>query len=302
MSLTLLARPPMAWSLATRGQRLQPGGLRWRRGCVGVLLGLAPVLASCASPTAGPSGSANKPLATSASCSGVSVYPSPGTKTASPTTQISFRRITPGKISHGGVTVSGSKSGTHSGKWVADSDQLGASFYPTRKFASGELVSVRTHVSICGAGGTAFKFRVGVLAGPVATPPTTAATPSPTLDQPSLTYASLPGVKVPELKVAVPSSLGGGYIFESPEGGTKLGGPMIVNGHGQLVWFLPLPPEVVAADFKVETYQGSPILTYWMGKIVKGHGIGQDIVMNSSYQVVKTISPGNGYSADLHEF
>ena len=112
----------------------------------------------------------------------------------------------------------------------------------------------------------------------------------------------MPGVQVPALKVSVPSSLGGGYVFESPQGGTKLGGPMIVNGKGQVVWFDPLPPTVVAEDFRVETYQGKPALTFWEGEITVGIGIGEDIIMNSSYQVIKTIKAENGYSADLHEF
>ncbi|MGC2192736.1 MAG: arylsulfotransferase family protein [Candidatus Dormiibacterota bacterium] len=268
-----------------------------------VLLALAPLLASCATVAtpASPVGQ-TKPLATAASCSGVSVYPSPGTKTASPTTQISFRHISPAVISAGGVTVTGSVTGVHSGRWVADSDQDGASFYPTDKFAAGETVTVSAGHSICGAGGTSFQFVVAIPAGPLAKAPAASSTPTPALDQPTTTYASMPGVKVPKLKVTVPSSLGGGYVFESPQGGTKLGGPMIVNGKGQVVWFQPLPPEVVAADFKVQTYQGEPVLTYWQGMIINGHGIGEDIIMNSSYQVIRTIEPGNGYSADLHEF
>jgi hypothetical protein len=232
----------------------------------------------------------------------VSVYPSPGTKTAPPTTQISFRNISPAVISAGGVTVTGSVTGAHAGRWVADSDQKGASFYPTDKFAAGETVTVGTGHPICGAGGTSFQFGVAIPAGPLAKAPAASATPTPALDQPTTTYASMPGVKVPKLKVTVPSSLGGGYVFESPQGGTKLGGPMIVNGKGQVVWFQPLPPEVVAADFKVQTYQGQPVLTYWQGMIINGRGIGEDVIMNSSYQVIKTINPGNGYSADLHEF
>jgi Arylsulfotransferase (ASST) len=44
------------------------------------------------------------------------------------------------------------------------------------------------------------------------------------------------------------------------------------------------------------------VLTWWQGNETSGIGIGQDIIMNSSYQVVKTISAGNGLSADLHEF
>jgi hypothetical protein len=185
---------------------------------------------------------------------------------------------------------------------VADSDQKGASFYPTEKFAAGETVTVSTALPVCGTSGTTFKFEVAVPAGPLAKAPAAAPTPTPALDQPTTSYATMPGVKVPELKVTVPSSLGGGYIFESPQGGTTLGGPMIVNGKGQVVWFDPLPPTVVAADFRIQTYLGQPALTFWEGKIIDGTGIGEDVIMNSSYQIIKTIKAENGYSADLHEF
>ncbi len=288
----------------TSGSRRRAPALPGHRLSVGLLVWLVPTLGLAAGGTVSAQASTAKPLATAASCPGVSVYPSPGTRTASRTTQISFRNIAPATIASGGVKVTGSKSGAHSGRWVADSDQHGASFYPTVQFASGETVTVKaaTGRRICGTDGTSFSFKVAVPAGRLAEASPTAAAPTPAFDQPTTTYASMPTVKVPKLKVTLPSTLGGGYIFESPQGGTTLGGPMIVNGKGQLVWFEPLPPEVVAADFRVQTYLGKPALTFWEGRIISGHGIGEDVIMNSSYQVIKTIRPGNGYSADLHEF
>ena len=44
------------------------------------------------------------------------------------------------------------------------------------------------------------------------------------------------------------------------------------------------------------------MLTWWQGNQSAGVGVGQDIIMNNAYQVVKTVSAGNGLSADLHEF
>ncbi len=292
-------------SRSVSSSRVPPApGPRVRRLWLGALLTLTPLLGSCGSASSGatPVGKST-PLATSSSCAGVSVYPSPGTKTASPTTQISLRNIPTGDIANARVQVSGSRSGSHSGRWVADSDHDGASFYSTVGYTSGETVTVSTNRHICGTSGDSSTFRVALPAAPLATAPTAAPSPAPALDQPTTTYASMPGVTVPKLKVTVPSSLGGGYIFESPQGGTKLGGPMIVNGKGQVVWFTPLPPEVVAADFRVQTYRGKPVLTYWEGTIIAGHGVdGEDIIMNSAYQVIKVITPGNGYTADLHEF
>lgn len=245
---------------------------------------------------------AAKPLPLSASCPGISVYPSPNTRTASPTTQISFRNVSPNLISGGEVTVTGSSSGSHSGRWVADSDQRGASFYPAQPFKAGETVTVTTPLSVCGTTGEDFNFEVASPPGPLAKAPAATPTPTPKLVQPTITYASQPGVKVPKLEIKKASNLGGEYIFEAPKGGTKLGGPMILNAKGQQVWFEALPPEVSASDVRVQSYEGKPALTWWKGTITQGLGYGEDVIMNSSYQVVATVKAGNGYQADLHEF
>ncbi len=276
--------------------------IRARHLAATALLALVPAGAALLAPGALAKTGGAKPLPTSASCPDLSVYPSPDTKTASPTTQISFRNVASGVIEGAGVTVTGSRSGTHAGRWVADSDHRGASFYPAQPFQAGETVSVTGPLRICGAGADSYHFQVARQPGPLATAPAASATPTPALDQPTVTYASQPGVQVPILKIKKASSLGGDYIFEAPKGGTKLGGPMILNSKGQEVWFEPLPPEVSASDVTVQTYDGQPALTWWKGIIVNGHGIGSDLIMNSGYQVVATVNAGNGYQADLHEF
>ena len=44
-------------------------------------------------------------------------------------------------------------------------------------------------------------------------------------------------------------------------------------------------------------------MTFWQGKVLNyGFGQGEDVVMNSHYQVVDRIPGGNGLHADLHEF
>jgi hypothetical protein len=258
--------------------------------------GLVPILCSCASVNSAPA----KPLATSAACTAASAYPSPDTHTASPTTQISFRNIASGTAETDPLTVSGSATGSHQGRWVADSDNAGASFYPGQPFRAAETVTVSARFPICGARGDSYHFSIARPPGPLTKAPASKA--APVGPQPTTTYLSMPKVQVPKLKVDVPSSLGGGYVFLEPKGGTKLGGPEIVNGEGQLVWFDPLPPEVSASDLAVQTYQGQPSLTWWKGEITGGTGAGEDLIMNSSYQVVATVKAGNGYQADLHVF
>ena len=288
--------PPVLDSIGRR-HRPRPALSPRRRPMVLALVVVVPVLSSGVATAATRT---SQPLVTSASCSGVSVYPSPGTHTASPTTQISFRHISPATMEGEALTVMGSASGTHSGRWVADSDNSGASFYPTAPFQAGETVTISTTQPVCGTNGTSFRFAVARPPGKVTPGP--ARKPTPVGPQPTTTYVTMPGVAVPKLDVKVASKLGGDYVFLAPKGGTKLGGPEIVNGKGQLVWFEPLPPEVSASEVEVQNYLGKPSLTWWKGAITVGTGAGEDLIMNSHYQVIATVKAGNGYQADLHAF
>ena len=62
----------------------------------------------------------------------IAVYPVPGTVTATPETQISFR----GTAKPGTVVVTGSRSGRHAGRLRVHSDKAGASFIPNRAFSA----------------------------------------------------------------------------------------------------------------------------------------------------------------------
>ena len=74
---------------------------------------------------------------------------------------------------------------------------------------------------------------------------------------------------------------------------------MIVDDQGQLVWF---SKNRYATDFRVQTYQGKPVLTWWEGKVVAGHGVGEYVIFDSSYRKINRVRAGNGYQGDLHEF
>jgi hypothetical protein len=74
---------------------------------------------------------------------------------------------------------------------------------------------------------------------------------------------------------------------------------MTVDDQGQLVWF---GKDRYATDFRVQTYQGEPVLTWWEGKVVAGHGVGEYVIFDSSYREINRIRAGNGYQGDLHEF
>src|SRR4051795_3407863 len=77
-----------------------------------------------------------------------SVYPVPGTLTASAKTQITFRGGDAASI--GTITVKGSRSGTHAGTFTQHSDGQGASFVPTKPFTENEKVTVSTDRAIAG--------------------------------------------------------------------------------------------------------------------------------------------------------
>src|SRR5580698_10477300 len=72
-------------------------------------------------------------LNTSATLGGsVTVSPLPGSRDASPQTQISFLGVPKGKLS--GISVVGSRTGAHSGRFKGYSGGDGASFVPSRPF------------------------------------------------------------------------------------------------------------------------------------------------------------------------
>ncbi len=85
---------------------------------------------------------------------------------------------------------------------------------------------------------------------------------------------------------------GGGDIFLAPQIGPLQQGPEIIGPNGELIWFNPVPKDYAATDFRVQSYGGRPVLTWWQGNESAGVGVGQDIIMNSSYQVVKTVTAG----------
>src|SRR5215203_3567726 len=61
-----------------------------------------------------------------------------------------------------------------------------------------------------------------------------------------------------------------GYIFIALKEGAGEHGPMIVDDQGQLVWF---GKYISARDFRVQRYRGRPVLTWWEGRVVLGHGV-----------------------------
>jgi hypothetical protein len=92
-----------------------------------------------------------------------------------------------------------------------------------------------------------------------------------------------------------------GDIFIAPNGGS-VGGPEIISNTGKVIWFHAVPAGEVATDFRTQTYQGKPVLTWWQGTGFGGPSSGTDYIYNDRYQQIADVKAGNGYSADGHEF
>ncbi len=109
----------------------------------------------------------------------------------------------------------------------------------------------------------------------------------------------------PDLAPAAAEVTGGvsgtapGYVFVALKEGVGEHGPMILDDRGQLVWF---EKYVAARDFKVQRYRGGPVLTWWEGSVVAGHGVGEYVIVDDSYREIARVRAGNGFRGDLHEF
>jgi hypothetical protein len=231
----------------------------------------------------------------------LTVSPMPGSRDASPDTQISFLGVPATRIS--GVRVFGSFSGAHPGRLEPYSQGDGGSFVTQKPFAPGERVEVSGTVD---EGGHPVPFRFHF----------TVAYPDPIPIQPPTSklqltpgeytsYHSAPELHPPTIDVTTynPAVDSQGYIFAAPYSGPGNTGPMIFESDGQLVWLDPLPEHVFATNLQVEEYEGEKVLTWWQGYIPQnGFGLGEEIVANSSYQPILHIHAGNGRMVDLHDF
>jgi hypothetical protein len=92
-----------------------------------------------------------------------------------------------------------------------------------------------------------------------------------------------------------------GYIFVASKGGGEQG-PEIFDDRGRPVWFDPMQGGLEADDFRVQGYQGKPVLTWWQGTGFGGLTQGADYIADTSYHVIATVHAGNGLDTDGHEF
>ena len=108
-----------------------------------------------------------------------------------------------------------------------------------------------------------------------------------------------------------------GLLLIAPSDGslveaTKNTAPMIMTDTGQLVWQGPM---ITSNNFRVASYEGKPILTYWTGSSGQstniGHGYGNVTFLDATYNEILTVCPKLGLltpdniiyacQADFHE-
>jgi Arylsulfotransferase (ASST) len=127
------------------------------------------------------------------------------------------------------------------------------------------------------------------------------------------TFVSAPKLHPPKLSTDVKtqtSKLASGYFmvanfknlfFSQPMAGQS--GPLMLDHNLQPVWFLPIGVNALAANLRVQTYEGKPVLSWWQG-VVSGTGAttsGEDVVVDQHYRHVATLKGSDGWVISEHE-
>jgi hypothetical protein len=227
----------------------------------------------------------------------VAVFPSPGSHVAAPRSQIAFRGIPASQL--GAMSVTGSHSGVHTGAVLPDSDGHGGSFVPATPFANGETVVVHTGLNVLGGVSGSFQFTIATPAGGL---PAIHWPAAPRVPGDVWRFHSRHDLTPPAVAVTKRGGTAPGDIFVAPQYGPLQDGMEILDPGGGLIWFERLHGNDSASDFRVQSYLGTPVLTWWQGPVTAGVGNGTDEIYSSAYQPLGAVHAANGLSADLHEF
>jgi hypothetical protein len=116
-------------------------------------------------------------------------------------------------------------------------------------------------------------------------------------------WHSRPDLRIPALTVARrEQGVSGDPIFIAPYNAPNAqAGAVIVDNAGEPIWEHPLADKVTT-NFRVQSYRGSPVLTWWEGSIELGHGVGEYVIADAGYRTVRRVQAGRGLRGDLHEF
>jgi len=224
-------------------------------------------------------------------------FPIPGAADALPQTQIAFRGQIPAA---GSVHVRGSQSGPHSGTIRADSDGHGGSFIPDAAFAAGEVVTVSTSMNIDGGQAGSYSFTV---AQPAPAPVFVRRILARHIRGSVQRFRSRPDLAPAAIKIIKNSRhTARGDLFLAPQSSPVQDGPQIRDWRGHLIWYQQLPKNDYVSDFRVQEFNGQPVLTWWQGDVVDGVGYGSDVILDGRYRPIGAVGGEGGALPDLHEF
>jgi hypothetical protein len=120
-------------------------------------------------------------------------------------------------------------------------------------------------------------------------------------------FRSRPDLAPPTIRVAkAPSRRSDLHVFTDVHAGTGQQGALIIDRRGELAYFRPVSDHGGNGrrifNVRVQRYRDRPVMTYWQGSMVSGHGQGNYHLFDQTYRQVALVKAGNGYSGDLHEF
>ncbi|MGH2877193.1 MAG: arylsulfotransferase family protein [Solirubrobacteraceae bacterium] len=121
-------------------------------------------------------------------------------------------------------------------------------------------------------------------------------------------FRSRPDLLPPRVTMARRAHAGPGepLIFTEVHAGTGQQGPLVLDRAGRLVWFLPVSDKGSAArrafNVRVQSYRGQPVLSWFEGAVVSGHGQGHYEIWDQHYRRIAQVHGADGLFGDLHEF
>jgi hypothetical protein len=116
-------------------------------------------------------------------------------------------------------------------------------------------------------------------------------------------FHTRPDLRIPSLTVThIEEGVSAAPIFIAPYNSpVGQAGAVITDNSGEPIWENPLAGKVTT-NFRVQSYRGSPVLTWWEGTIELGHGVGEYVIADSSYRTIRRVQAAGGLRGDLHEF
>jgi hypothetical protein len=184
--------------------------------------------------------------------------------------------------------LAGGAVGATAGAWLGGTGQWALALTPPGKVpASGNRAAASgANIATSSRGGSAPQLTVQ--ASTASRSGTQVFKSRPDLHPPTVT------IDISQVATAAP-----GLVLTDSSAGPSQQGALIIDGRGELVWFFPVP---AAHNVRVQSYRGEPVLTWFQGTIVSGHGEGYYELYDSTYQEVAQVHATGAYRGDLHEF